>query len=126
MKKQLISTDKAPSAIGAYSQAIKVGDTVYISGQIPLNPQTMSVVDGGFEAQSRQVLANLSAVAQAAGGQLSDAVKLTVYVTDLDDFATLNDVMAEVLPEPFPARAVVQVSALPKEVSIEIDAILSL
>lgn len=126
MKKQLISTDKAPSAIGAYSQAIKVGDTVYISGQIPLNPQTMSVVDGGFEAQSRQVLANLSAVAQAAGGQLSDAVKFTVYVTDLDDFATLNDVMAEVLPEPFPARAVVQVSALPKEVSIEIDAILSL
>ena len=126
MKKQLISTDKAPSAIGAYSQAIKVGDTVYISGQIPLNPQTMSVVDGGFEAQSRQVLANLSAVAQAAGGQLSDAVKFTVYVTDLDDFATLNDVMAEVLPEPFPARAVVQVSALPKEVSIEIDAVLSL
>ena len=126
MKKQLISTDKAPSAIGAYSQAIKVGDTVYISGQIPLNPQTMSVVDGGFEAQSRQVLANLSAVAQAAGGQLSDAVKFTVYVTDLDDFATLNEVMAEVLPEPFPARAVVQVSALPKEVSIEIDAILSL
>ena len=126
MKKQLISTDKAPSAIGAYSQAIKAGDTVYISGQIPLNPQTMSVVDGGFEAQSRQVLANLSAVAQAAGGQLSDAVKLTVYVTDLDDFATLNDVMAEVLPEPFPARAVVQVSALPKEVSIEIDAILSI
>jgi len=126
MKKQLISTDKAPSAIGAYSQAIKVGDTVYISGQIPLNPQTMSVVDGGFEAQSRQVLANLSAVAQAAGGQLSDAVKFTVYVTDLDDFATLNDVMAEVLPEPFPARAVVQVSALPKEVSVEIDAVLSL
>ena len=126
MKKQLISTDKAPSAIGAYSQAIKVCDTVYISGQIPLNPQTMSVVDGGFEAQSRQVLANLSAVAQAAGGQLSDAVKFTVYVTDLDDFATLNDVMAEVLPEPFPARAVVQVSALPKEVSIEIDAVLSL
>ena len=126
MKKQLISTDKAPSAIGAYSQAIKAGDTVYISGQIPLNPQTMSVVDGGFEAQSRQVLANLSAVAQAAGGQLSDAVKFTVYVTDLDDFATLNEVMAEVLPEPFPARAVVQVSALPKEVSIEIDAILSL
>ena len=126
MKKQLISTDKAPSAIGAYSQAIKAGDTVYISGQIPLNPQTMSVVDGGFEAQSRQVLANLSAVAQAAGGQLSDAVKFTVYVTDLDDFATLNDVMAEVLPEPFPARAVVQVSALPKEVSIEIDAILSI
>ena len=126
MKKQLISTDKAPSAIGAYSQAIKVGDTVYISGQIPLNPQTMLVVDGGFEAQSRQVLANLSAIAQAAGGQLSDAVKFTVYVTDLDDFATLNDVMAEVLPEPFPARAVVQVSALPKEVSIEIDAILSL
>ena len=126
MKKQLISTDKAPSAIGAYSQAIKVGDTVYISGQIPLNPQTMSVVDGGFEAQSRQVLANLSAVAQAAGGQLSDAVKFTVYVTDLDDFATLNDVMAEVLPEPFPARAVVQVSALPKEVSVEIDVVLSL
>ena len=126
MKKQLISTDKAPSAIGAYSQAIKVGDTVYISGQIPLNPQKMSVVDGGFEAQSRQVLANLSAVAQAAGGQLSDAVKFTVYVTDLDDFATLNDVMAEVLPEPFPARAVVQVSALPKNVNIEIDAVLSL
>ena len=126
MKKQLISTDKAPSAIGAYSQAIKVDDTVYISGQIPLNPQTMLVVGGGFEAQSRQVLANLSAIAQAAGGQLSDAVKFTVYVTDLDDFATLNDVMAEVLPEPFPARAVVQVSALPKEVSIEIDAILSL
>jgi len=126
MTKQIISTDTAPAAIGPYSQAVKVGKTVYLSGQIPLDPTTTMLVDGGFEAQARQVLKNLSMVSKASGGSLSDVVKLTVYVTDLANFELLNKVMAEFIPEPFPARAAVQVSALPKSAMVEIDAILSL
>ena len=126
MKKQIISTQLAPAAIGPYSQAVKVGDTVYVSGQIPLDPKTMEIVDGGFTGQAHQVLKNLTAVAEAAGGSLSDAVKLNVYVTDLNNFATLNEIMADFLPEPYPARAAIQVSALPKGAIVEIDAVLSL
>ena len=123
-KKTIIHSDAAPAAIGAYSQAVRVADTVYISGQIPLDPASMEVVAGGFRAQARQVMDNLSAVALAAGGTLQDAVKLTVYLTDLAQFATLNEVFVEVLQAPFPARAAVQVAALPKGVEIEIDAVL--
>lgn len=126
MSKTIISTEAAPAAIGAYSQAVKVSDTVYISGQIPLDPVTMEIVSKKFEAQARQVFKNLIAVAEASGGSLSDAVKLTVYLTDLDDFAALNTVMADYMKEPFPARAAVQVAALPKGVQIEIDAVLHL
>ena len=116
----------APAAIGAYSQAVKIDQTVYISGQIPLDPKTAEVVSEHFEAQAEQVFANLHAVASAANGSLQDAVKLTVYLTDLADFAELNTVMARHMDEPFPARAAVQVAALPKGVKIEIDAILYL
>ena len=126
MNKETISSKQAPAAIGPYSQAVKVGNTVYLSGQIPLDPQTGDLVGGDFNNQAMQVFKNLEAVAKAAGGSLSDAVKLTVYLTDLDNFNLLNDVMAEVLSAPFPARAAVQVSALPKGASIEIDAVLSL
>jgi len=126
MTKKIISTDLAPAAIGPYSQAVSVGGAVYLSGQIPLDPNTMTIVDGGFEAQARQVLINLSAVAKASGSSLAQAVKLTVYVTDLANFDLLNKVMVEFIPEPFPARAAVQVSALPKGAVVEIDAILSL
>jgi len=122
----IIHTDKAPAAIGAYSQAVKVDQTVYISGQIPLDPQSMQIVEGGFKARARQVLANLQAVASAAGGGLNDAVKLMVYLTDLNDFAALNEIFSELLEEPFPARAAVQVSALPRGALVEIDAVLSL
>lgn len=126
MSKIIISTEAAPAAIGAYSQAVKVADTVYISGQIPLDPVSMEVVSQEFESQARQVFKNLIAVADASGGALSDAVKLTVYLTDLNDFAALNTVMADYISEPFPARAAVQVAALPKGVQIEIDAVLHL
>ncbi|MFT5137439.1 MAG: reactive intermediate/imine deaminase [Arenicella sp.] len=126
MSKIIISTKAAPAAIGAYSQAVKVADTVYISGQIPLSPDTMDVISQDFEPQARQVFKNLIAVADAAGGSLADAVKLTVYLTDLNDFAALNTVMADYISEPFPARAAVQVAALPKGVQIEIDAVLYL
>jgi len=124
MKKKVIQTANAPQAIGAYSQAVRVGNTVYVSGQIPLIPETMQVVEGGFGEQANQVFLNLKAVAEAAGSCLADAVKLTVYLTDLNHFAELNEIMAEYISEPFPARAAVQVAALPKGVSIEIDAIL--
>ena len=126
MSKIIISTKAAPAAIGAYSQAVKVADTVYISGQIPLNPDTMEVISQDFEPQARQVFENLKVVADAAGGSLADAVKLTVYLTDLNDFAALNTVMTDYISEPFPARAAVQVAALPKGVQIEIDAVLYL
>jgi len=126
MTKQIISTDTAPSAIGPYSQAVKTSDTIYLSGQIPLDPNTMMLVSGDFEAQARQVLSNLSAVSKAAGASLSNAVKLTVYVTDLANFDLLNNIMLEFIPEPFPARSAVQVSALPKGAMLEIDAILTL
>ncbi|NND82173.1 MAG: RidA family protein [Gammaproteobacteria bacterium] len=125
-KRTIISTADAPAAIGTYSQAVKVGQTVYISGQIPLHPETMEIVSDEFKAQAQQVVANLQAVSRAAGGSLQQAVKLMVYLTDLDDFAALNEVMSESLSEPYPARAAVQVSALPRGARIEIDAVLQL
>lgn len=122
--KKIIKTDQAPVAIGAYSQAVRAGDTVYISGQIPLQASTMEVVSGDFTEQAQQVFRNLAAVAEAADSSLADAVKLTCYLTDLNDFAALNEVMAQHVPEPFPARAAIQASALPKGVLLEVDAIL--
>ncbi|WP_295388646.1 RidA family protein [uncultured Thiodictyon sp.] len=126
MSRQIISTDQAPQAIGTYSQAVRVGDTVYLSGQIPLVPQTMSLVDGDMEAQIRQVFCNLSAVATAAGGNLADVAKLNVFLTDLAHFPLVNQVMAEFFAEPYPARAAVGVAALPKGAAVEMDAILAL
>ena len=122
----VISTPDAPEAIGPYSQAIKVGNTVWLSGQIPLEPSTMVLVEGGIEAQARQVFRNLVAVAEAAGGSLEDAVKVNISLTDLGDFATVNGVMAEFFSEPYPARACVQVAALPKGASIEVEVIMAL
>ncbi|MBY4677693.1 RidA family protein [Marinobacterium arenosum] len=124
MNRSIINTDKAPSAIGTYSQAVKVGQTVYISGQIPLNPETMEVVDGGFEAQAVQVFENLKAIAEAAGGSLNDFVKVTILLSDLENFATVNEVMARYFAEPYPARAAYAVKQLPKAVDIEIEAIM--
>lgn len=121
-----ISSDAAPAAIGTYSQAIRTGDLVFLSGQIPLVPESMTVVEGDFEARARQVFENLRAVAEAAGGSLDDAVKITVFLTDLDNFATVNSVMEEFFSTPFPARAAVGVASLPKGVDVEADAILSL
>ena len=126
MSKQTIHTDLAPAAVGTYSQAVKVGNFVFLSGQIPLVPETMDVVDGDFTARARQVFENLKAVAEEAGGSLNDAVKLTIFLTDLDNFATVNKVMADYCDEPYPARAAVQVSALPKGVDVEADAILAI
>lgn len=121
-----VETAAAPSAIGTYSQAIRSADTVYLSGQIPLDPATMEVVPGDFRARAEQVFANLEAVAQAAGGSLNDAVKINVFLTDLGNFAIVNEVMAARLTEPYPARAAVEVAGLPKGVDIEADAILVL
>ena len=126
MSKQTIHTERAPAAVGTYSQAVTVGQFVFISGQIPFVPETMEVVDGEFEDRARQVFANLKAIAEAAGGNLNDAVKLTIFLTDLGHFATVNEVMAEFCDEPYPARAAVEVAALPKGVDIEADAILAL
>ncbi len=120
----VISTPDAPAAIGPYSQAIKLGNTVWISGQIPLDPATMEVVQGDITARAKQVFQNLSAVAEAAGGSLNNAVKINISLTDLGDFAAVNEVMASFLDEPYPARACVQVAALPKGVDIEVEAIL--
>ncbi|MGI9299039.1 MAG: RidA family protein [Luminiphilus sp.] len=122
----VISTTGAPSAIGPYSQAVKVGNTVWISGQIPLDPETMELVSGGIEAETRQVFANLQAIASAAGGSLDNSVKINISLTDLGNFQVVNAIMAEELAEPYPARACVQVAALPKGVQIEIEAILAL
>ena len=122
----VISTAAAPAAIGPYSQAVKVGNTVWISGQIPLDPETMEVVNGGIEAETRQVFANLSAIAEAAGGSLDSSVKINISLTDLANFQAVNAVMAEAFNEPYPARACVQVSALPKGVQVEIEAILAI
>lgn len=121
-----VHTDKAPAAIGTYSQAVRAGGTVYLSGQIPLLPGTMELVDGSMEDQVRQVFSNLAAVAEAAGGNLGNAVKLTVYLVDLGDFATVNAVMETFFTAPYPARAAVEVSALPKGARVEVDAILVL
>lgn len=126
MSKKTIHTDSAPAAVGTYSQAVQAGQFVFLSGQIPLVPDTMEVVDGDFRARARQVFDNLKAVAEAAGGSLDDAVKLTIFLTDLDNFAAVNEVMAEYFTEPYPARAAVQVSALPRGVDVEADAILAL
>ena len=126
MSKHTIHSDNAPAAIGPYSQAVKVGPFVFLSGQIPLVPATMEVVDGDFAARARQVFDNLKAVAEEAGGSLNDAVKLTIFLTDLSNFAVVNEVMAEYCDEPYPARAAVQVSALPKGVDVEADAILAI
>ena len=123
MVKQAIHTGDAPEAIGTYSQAIKVGQTVFISGQIPLEPGTMDIVDGGIRAQTHRVFNNLAAVVREGGGNLDDVVKLTVFLTDLSHFAVVNEVMAEHFNPPYPARAAVGVAALPKGVPIEIDAI---
>ena len=126
MTKKTIKTDQAPKAIGTYSQAVKVDQTVYLSGQIPLSPKTMEVVSGDITTHTRVVFDNLSAVAKASGGSLADIVKLNVYLCDLNNFAVVNKVMAEYFDEPYPARAALQVSALPKGVDIEIDAIMHL
>lgn len=126
MSRETIYTDNAPAAVGTYSQAVQVGDLVFISGQIPFVPATMEVVEGDFVARARQVFENLQAIAEAAGGSLNDAVKLTIFLTDLDNFAAVNEVMAEYCDEPYPARAAVGVAALPKGVDIEADAVLSL
>ena len=126
MVKTIIQTDKAPAAIGTYSQAVKVDHTVYISGQIPLNPDTMEIVEGGIDAQITRVFDNLTAVAEAADGSLKEVVKLTIYLTDLSTFPVVNEIMAKYFNEPYPARAAVEVSALPKGVGVEMDAILVL
>lgn len=128
MKKQrsIISTDKAPAAIGPYSQAVKVGDTVYLSGQIALDPQTKELVTGDIVAQATQVFKNLKAVSEAAGGSLDDAVKVNISMTDLGDFARVNDVMKTFFNEPYPARACVQVAALPRGAQVEVEVILEL
>ena len=124
--KTVISTASAPGAIGPYSQAVRAGNTVYISGQIPLDPATMEVVDDSFEAAANQVFRNLEAVAIAAGGSLADAVKLNISMTDLGNFAAVNEIMMQYFSEPYPARAAVGVAALPKGVPVEIEAILVL
>ena len=124
MSKQIIRTDQAPQAIGTYSQAVKVGSAVYLSGQIPLVAETMELVDGGIEQQIRQVFDNLAAVARAAGGSLDDLVKLNVFLTDLTHFPVVNQVMAEYVAEPYPARAAIGVAALPKGAEVEMDAVL--
>lgn len=125
MSKQVIHTDHAPAAVGTYSQAIKVGNTVYISGQLGLDPATMQLKEG-FDAQAKQAMDNLEAIAKAAGGSLNDTVKFNVSLTDLADFALLNTVFEERLSAPYPARAAVQVAALPKGGVVEIEAILQL
>jgi len=126
MTKQTISTAAAPKAIGTYSQAVRAGNTVYLSGQIPLNPQTMELDAGDMAAQIARVFENLRAVARASGGDLKDIVKLNVYLTDLGNFALVNEVMARYFAQPYPARAAVGVAALPKGAAVEMDAILVL
>lgn len=126
MKKQAIKTDQAPAAIGTYSQAIKAGATVYVSGQIPLDPETMELAAGDMRAQIERVFRNLQAVAGAAGGSLADIVRLTVYLTDLSHFALVNEVMLAFFSEPFPARAAVGVATLPKGATVEVDAVMVL
>jgi len=124
MAREIINTAAAPAAIGTYSQAVKVGDTVYLSGQIPLMPQTMQLMEGEMEAQIRQVFDNLQAVAAAAGGGLADIVKLNIYLTDLSHFPLVNEIMAAYFKEPYPARAAIGVASLPKGAAIEADAVM--
>lgn len=126
MSKSIIQTSNAPAAIGTYSQAVKAGNTVYLSGQIPLVPSTMEMVSDNFEAQAVQVFDNIKAVVEAAGGSIANLVKVNIFLTDLGQFATVNEVMARYFSEPYPARAAVQVSALPRQAQIEIDAVMVL
>ena len=126
MRREIIRTDQAPQAIGTYSQAVRVGSTVYLSGQIPLVPETMEMVAGDMEVQIHRVFDNLQAVARAAGGDLQDIVKLNVFLVDLTDFPLVNQVMADYFTEPYPARAAVGVAALPKDAGVEMDAIMVL
>jgi len=126
MQRKMIHTDRAPQAIGTYSQAVQCDDTVYLSGQIPLVPETMEMVEGDMEAQIRRVFDNLSAVAEAAGGSLADIAKLNIFLTDLGHFPLVNQVMADYFQQPYPARAAVGVASLPKDAAVEMDAILVL
>ncbi len=126
MTKTIISTPDAPAAIGTYSQGVRVGNTVYLSGQIPLEPATMQLVSGDIDAEIRRVFDNLSAVARAAGGSLNDAVKVTVFLTDLAHFGRVNEIMSTYFQQPYPARAAVGVAALPRGARVEMECILSL
>ena len=126
MNKAIISTDNAPAAIGTYSQAVKVGTAVYLSGQIPLVPDTMEVISEDFSEQTQQVFKNLTAVCEAAGGRLQDMVKVNIFLTDLSNFATVNEIMSQHFSTPYPARAAIGVRELPKGVQIEIDGIMEL
>jgi len=126
MARDIIQTDKAPQAIGTYSQAVKVDGTVYLSGQIPLVPETMELIEGNIDAQIRRVFDNLSAVCEAAGGSLADIVKLNVFLTDLAHFPRVNEIMAGYFREPYPARAAIGVAALPKGAAVEMDAVMVL
>lgn len=126
MTRQIIKTDKAPQAIGTYSQAVKINGTVYMSGQIPLVPETMELIEGDIAKQIKRVFDNLTAVAEAAGGSLSDVVKLNVFLTDLANFATVNEIMSEYFQQPYPARAAIGVASLPKGAEVEMDAVMEL
>ncbi len=126
MPHEIISTDQAPQAIGTYSQATKAGDTVYISGQIPLIPATMQMVEGGIDAEINQVFKNLTAVCEAAGGSLQHIVKLNIYLTDLSNFPKVNEIMAQYFQQPYPARAAVGIASLPKDSQVEMDAVVYL
>lgn len=126
MARQIIQTDGAPKAIGTYSQAVRVGDQVFLSGQIPLDPVTMNLVGGGMDSQIRRVFDNLKAVAEAAGGSLDDIVKLNVFLTDLAHFPLVNEIMAGYFTEPYPARAAIGVAALPRGAGVEMDAVMVL
>jgi len=126
MTREIISTDKAPQAIGTYSQAIKVGKTVYLSGQIPLIPESMEMVEGNMEAQITRVFDNLTAVANAAGGSLQDIAKLNIFLTDLSHFPLVNEVMSRYFEQPYPARAAIGVASLPKNAGVEMDGIMEL
>ena len=126
MSRQTIATDKAPAAIGTYSQAVKVDNTVYLSGQIPLVPASMEMVSDEIDAQIRQVFDNLQAVAEAAGGKLNDIAKLNIFLTDLQHFPVVNEIMAEYFQQPYPARAAIGVSQLPRDAQVEMDAVLIL
>lgn len=126
MSQQIISTDEAPAAIGTYSQAVKVGTAVYLSGQIPLVPATMEMVSDDFSEQAEQVFKNLSAVCEAAGGEINDMVKVNIFLMDLGNFAKVNEIMAKYFNQPYPARAAVQVAGLPRGAQIEIDGVMEL
>jgi reactive intermediate/imine deaminase len=126
MRGEIVHSEKAPAAIGPYSQAVRAGDTVYLSGQIPLDPATMQLVTGEVDAQARRVFENLKAVAEAAGGSLADAVKVTIYLTDLAHFAQVNEVMAQYCSKPYPARVTVGVAQLPRGAQVEVECVLHL